>query len=112
MKYCDPRHPEYHPSWGGHTGDMSLNSICPFFNNVVIHRTMGRTVAQFSNGEWLEIRDDKSPKCCSKHEQQAELLRIAKDPRAIQTHPFPVLSMENLDPMGKAFLSARKLAKR
>lgn len=108
MKYCDPRHPDYHSSWGGHTGDMSLHSICDWFNGVKIHRTITRTVAEFPDGSFLEIRDNNSPKCCAKHEKQAEILRIAKEPKAIQTQPLPVGNI--LDPFAKAFILARKLA--
>lgn len=111
MKCCDPRSYDYSPSWGGHLGDMALHSICDWFNQVKIHRTCSRTVAEFPGKRFVEIRDNKSPKCCAKHEKQAEILRVAQYKEAIQTQSLPVLDKNNLDPFARAFILARKQTK-
>lgn len=117
MKFCDPRHPthiEYYKKtvnfrpWGGLLGDMACRSMCPYFNNVTLHRTLTRTAAEFPGKKFVEIRDGKSPRCCAYHEKQAEILRVAQYAEAIQTQSLRVKDKNNLDPFARAFLLARK----
>jgi predicted DNA-binding protein (UPF0251 family) len=119
MKFCDPRHPrhvEYYKKivnfrpWGGSLGDMALHSVCPYFNHVKIHRTVSRTVAEFPSGEFVEIRDSKSARCCAHHEKQAEILKVAQYKDAVQTQTLEHSGLDK-DPFARAFLAARKINK-
>lgn len=120
MKLCDSRHPEhfvygsgYQRSWGGYVGDMPTKSICPFFNQVIIYRTMTRTVAEFPGKRFVEIRDKNSKRCCAHHEREAEILKVAQYKEAIQTQQLTVLDKNKLndDPFARAFLLARRIQK-
>lgn len=120
MKLCDPRHPEHYGlgsdgryrGWGGLATEMPIRSKVPFFQGVTLHRAMtGRLVAEFE-GVWYELWPSGRFGCCRVHAAMVELLLVARQPWAVQTHPFPVLDRNQPGPYGRAFLHCRRLARK
>lgn len=132
MNLCNPKHPKHFisaidtrgryrvTSWGGLTGDMQTSQPQSFFCDVIIHRNWGGRITAEFEGKFYELFS-KRHFCCARHQRDAELLKVARQPWAIQTHPFPILNPENPanfidgknpDKLGRAFLLARKLARK
>lgn len=131
MKLCDPKHPEHYDyvngklGWGGKIGDILPKFCCGYFNEVEVHTKLirlpdgyyGLTVKAKNTYDeiWHTLFEVCKP-CCRVHFEEALLIKVASQPWANQTQSFCGGSRlpdgRWKDPMTRAFLQARKIAKK